>query len=40
VLVHLGATELEGGPTDVRLVADTGNVNVDWTFLRRAAECP
>jgi hypothetical protein len=38
-LVHLGAVELAAGPHDLRLVADTGNVNLDWFFLRRAADC-
>ena len=38
-LVHLGALEVAAGPHDLRLVTDTGNVNVDWFFVRRAADC-
>jgi hypothetical protein len=40
-LVHLGALSLAAGTYDLRLVFETGAVNLDWLFLRRAAtECP
>ncbi len=38
-LVHLGAAALADGPHDLRVVFDSGNVNLDWYFLRRAADC-
>jgi hypothetical protein len=40
VAVHLGQVELDTGRHDLRLVVESGGVNVDWVFSRRAAACP
>jgi hypothetical protein len=40
-LAHLGATALADGRHSFRMVFDTGSVNLDWFFLRRASDaCP
>lgn len=40
-LVHLGEVRLSAQRTEVRVVFDTGGLNLDWVFLKRAdTRCP
>lgn len=38
-LVHLGEVRLAGTRGDVRVVFDSGGVDLDWVFLKRASTC-
>ena len=37
-LVHLGEIDLLGGLYDLRIVSETGGINIDWFFVKRIDE--
>jgi len=37
--IHLGEVHLSGGELDLRVLFETGGVNIDWLFVKRVTGC-